>query len=68
MSSFSGTTRYDSPTPFDDYIRLGQSGGQNTRLEVLDINRSRPGRPVFQTLAVLNRVAVSTLETNSFVL
>ncbi|MEO0771353.1 MAG: choice-of-anchor Q domain-containing protein, partial [Cyanobacteria bacterium J06649_4] len=68
LSGIFSDARYDSSTPFEDYIRLGQGNRLSARLEVLDINRSRPGKAVFQTLAVLNRVSASELNADSFVL
>lgn len=69
LSAILSDRRYDSATPFEDYVRIGSAGRRNSSVEVLDINRTRAsGSPVFRKLAVVNRVTVDQIDASSFLL
>ncbi|MEO1621335.1 MAG: hypothetical protein AAFU53_09935, partial [Cyanobacteria bacterium J06632_3] len=67
LSAIFTDTRYDSATPFEDYVKLGQIG-DSTKLSVLDINRSRPGKAVFRDIATLNKVSAADIDASNIAL
>jgi len=68
LSAIFADARYDSATPFEDYVTLGQVGRNSTKISVLDISRSRPEKSVFREIATLNKVSVTEVDASSVVL
>lgn len=68
LSAILDSTAYGSATPFEDYIRIGQTGHRNSTVSILDANRSRPGKEVFRDLALVRNVLATELDESNFVL
>lgn len=68
LSAILSDAGYSSTSPFEDYIRIGQRGRNNSTVSVLDLERSRPNRNVFRELAIVRNVIASELSENSFML
>ncbi|MEL7359054.1 MAG: ExeM/NucH family extracellular endonuclease [Cyanobacteria bacterium J06560_6] len=69
LLDFSGVfelNRYDSSTPFDDYIRVRQGNGKS--FVQLDLNGDFGRRDRFRTFATLDGVMANDLTVDSFVL
>ena len=68
LSAILSNTGYNSATPFEDYVRIGQRGRNNSTVSVLDLERSRPSRDVFRELATIRNVMATELNERNFVL
>lgn len=68
LSAILSEAGYDSTTPFEDYIRIGQRGQNNSTVSVLDLERSQPNKNVFRELAIIRNVVVAELSKSNFML
>lgn len=68
LSAIFNNAKYTSPTPFEEYVHIGSSASNRTKISVLDIDRTRPGKTVYREIALLNGVSVDGLDASSFAL
>lgn len=67
LSAIFVSEQYDSATPFDDYIQLGQSSSGGTNVSVLDLSRTTSTQSVFKTVVTIDNAAPAKIDAGSFV-
>lgn len=67
LSAIFADEQYDSATPFDDYIQLGQSNSGGTNVSVLDLSKTTSTRSVFKTVVTIDNAAPAKINAESFV-